>query len=379
MKMRKKLIAVIAALVLVVALVPVAVMAEPDMASRSLPDSVLVNEEFDVTITLETTFGNVVETLPAGFTYVSCEAGSNMPEGGVEGEITGIGEVTFTFFALATPATFTYKVEAPSSPVTDAAFSGVIKYGSPVTEEAVIGDETMDVVSVEPEEPELKELVFTGDLDKGVTETFTPDIPAGVIDLEITLTATADIDLELWDGTTHVIGWHGEIDSAPGGTYQDDTFEYSGYKDGDEYITQEADGPLGRAYTLKVFGYKAGDYEVTVSYTIPVGVDLTPPEITITAPGGTVGSPVTITVSATDDTGVAHIWFGVWPSDYELTYSQEDYQYVISMASGPGALVSVTFTPSSANSYYVAAWAGDTVGNWTPEDAPVTATWVVTE
>jgi len=243
-----------------------------------------------------------------------------------------------------------------------------------------VGGETEITVSVEPEEPELVVQTFTGSLAKGERETLlTPDIPARVIDLAITLTAAADIDLELYDGDTLVIGWKGLCDSkvATTYTYEGDDFAYSGYADGEEYIT--ADGPLGRAYTLKVFGYKAGTYTVTVSYTIPWGVDVTPPVITITAPDATVGVPTTITVSAIDDTGVAYIWFGVWPSDYELTYTEEDYHHVVAMASGSGGEVSLTFTPLWVGNYYVAASAGDTVGNWTPPDAPEIATWVVTE
>ncbi len=145
MRMRKKLIAIIGTLMLVLALVPGVVMATPDTAERDLPDSVLVNAEFDVTITLETTFGQVVETLPANFAFVSCAAGSNMPEGGVSATVDG-QVVTFTFFASATPATFTYTVTAPSSPVTGATFSGVLK---PSPDEAtwsdVGGDTAMDV------------------------------------------------------------------------------------------------------------------------------------------------------------------------------------------------------------------------------------------
>lgn len=124
-------------------------------AERDLPASVLVNEEFDVTITLGTTFGSVVETLPENFTYVSCEAGENMPEGGVTAKVVNVGTlptqemVTFTFFATGTPATFTYKVKAPSSPVTGAEFSGVF-ISSPGIEEPVGGDSVMDVVESGP-------------------------------------------------------------------------------------------------------------------------------------------------------------------------------------------------------------------------------------
>lgn len=145
--MKKKFLAIVGTLMLLAALVPMTVGATAETATRDLPDSVLVNTDFDVTITLETTFGNVVETLPTGFTYASCAAGTNMPAGGVTGTAVG-QEVTFTFFASATPATFTYKVTAPSSAVTGATFSGTLKPGpDPATWTDVGGDLTMDVVS----------------------------------------------------------------------------------------------------------------------------------------------------------------------------------------------------------------------------------------
>ena len=89
-----------------------------------------------------------------------------------------------------------------------------------------------------------------------VTETFTgavaadetaylTTIPAGATELEITLSATADLDLNLYDGLTLVVGWHGEIDSSGTGSYGGDTFAYSGWNGGVEYIN--SDGPLGQA------------------------------------------------------------------------------------------------------------------------------------
>ncbi len=75
------------------------------------------------------------------------------------------------------------------------------------------------------------------------------------------MNGTADVDLELWDGDTKVIGWYGEIDEGRPGTdaYQGDTFEYSGYCGGEEYIR----GPdeIGHTYSFKAFGYEAGMYK----------------------------------------------------------------------------------------------------------------------
>ena len=340
-------------------------------ATRTLPASVDAGANFDVGIDASGCgqLGEVAETLPSGFSYV----GTTSTDVIVTQEDS---VVRFSF--IGDGVSFDYTVAASTTEGTYS-FAGVVK-DEDLNEYPIGGDTQVEVTTPAPEEPELVELEFTGSLTKGERETLlTPDIPAGVIDLAITLMATADIDLELYDGATFVIGWKGLCDSkvATTYTYEGDDFAYSGYADGDEYIT--ADGPLSRAYTLGVFGYKAGNYEVRVSYTVPVGVDLTPPEITITAPDGTVGSPVTITVSATDPSGVASMGFGVWPAEYVLTGALADYNYAIAMAGGPGGEVSITFTPSSANSYYVAAWAVDMVGNATPDLAPVTATWVVTE
>lgn len=225
---------------------------------------------------------------------------------------------------------------------------------------------------------ERVELEFRGSLAKGERETLlTPDIPGGATELEITLDATADIDLELYDSTTFVIGWRAII-SSPGSTtrtYQGDTFAYSGWAGGDEYIT--ADGPLSRAYTLKVYGYEAGDYVVTVSY-MPGPPDETPPEITITAPDGTVGAPTTIEVSATDLSGVSMIWFGVYAEEYPEEWGEGSPVVMICTFDDEG---SVTFTSGWAATYIVEAIAVDNseAHNMTPEDAPETATFEVLE
>jgi len=227
--------------------------------------------------------------------------------------------------------------------------------------------------------PEFEE-TFTGTLAKGASA-YICTIPAGATELAIDLSTAAspgpDLDLELYDGAILVIGEGGQISSGDPGTfpYEGDDFGYSGYNGGEEYIT--ADGPLGQAYDLQVYAFQAGTYTVDVFYVMP-GPDNDPPTITITAPDGAVGVPATITVSATDPSGVAWIWYGVWPDDYVLTGTEADYMQCIAMASGSGNEVILTFTPSLADSYYVAAWAGDMVANWTPDLVPETADWEVT-
>jgi len=174
------------------------------------------------------------------------------------------------------------------------------------------------------------------------------------------------------------------ISSEGSGTfgYEGDTFSYSGYlgvggDPGAEYITSL--GPLTQPYDLKVFGYEAGTYTVDVFYVMP-GPDNDPPVIDIDAPDGTVGVPATITVSATDPSGVAWIWFGVWDEGYVLTGTEADFMASIMMAVGPGNEVSLTFTPFAdlVDDYYVAAWACDTAMNCTPDLTPETVPWSVT-
>jgi len=228
---------------------------------------------------------------------------------------------------------------------------------------------------------------FVGTLAEGVTA-YICTIPGGATELEIYMSTAAppgaDMDLEFYKGPTFVIGEGGQIDSEGSGifSYAGDTFDYSGYlgvggDPGAEYITSL--GPLTQSYDLMVYGYEPGSYSVYVFYMMP-GPDNDPPMIDIDAPGGTVGVPTTITVSATDPSGVAYIWFGVWDDGYVLTGTEADYMQCIAMASGPGGEVSLAFIPFSflVGDYYVAAWAGDMVGNWTPDLSPETAPWSVT-
>lgn len=207
---------------------------------------------------------------------------------------------------------------------------------------------------------------FSGTLTQDETA-FLTTIPAGVTELEITLSATADLDLNLYDGNTFVIGWHGEIDSSGSttDTYEGDTFAYSGWSGGTEYINSA--GPLGQVYDLKVYGYRAGNYTVTVSYVLGAPPN-PPPTISITVPATVaLGNPVTVTVSATDDDGVQMVRFEVSDSDGDIAAS------IMSFA-GEG---SVTCTPGEAGTYTVEAWAIDELGNMTPEANPETTTFVV--
>jgi hypothetical protein len=196
MNMKRKVIAIVATLMLLAALVPMTIGASPETVTRDLPTSVSASAQFDVTITVGASFGQVIETLPTGFTYVSCTAGTNIPAGGVSG--TAVGQVvTFTFYASATPATFTYKVQAPATAVTGAAFSGVFKSG-PTTSEAVGGDTTMDVVSG------AATYTLTMAVSPAGSGTTTPSVgthsyAAGTV-VTITATAASGYDFSYWSG-----------------------------------------------------------------------------------------------------------------------------------------------------------------------------------
>jgi hypothetical protein len=113
-----KLVSAIAAIVLVL-VIAIPVLASPATATRTHPASVASGAEFDVTIEASGcgTFGQVVETLPSGFVYIS----SSLPADQVE----QIGStVKFTFFADA--KSFTYRVEAPTVGTTTCIFQGEV-------------------------------------------------------------------------------------------------------------------------------------------------------------------------------------------------------------------------------------------------------------
>lgn len=88
-------------------------------------------------------------------------------------------------------------------------------------------------------------------------------VPAGVRDVTLRLSSAYDNDLELWHGNTHVVGWHGIIDSSGyrSGAYNGDSIETSGWNGGNEYIRIR--GAVRNSYQVKVFGYEGGGYTVT--------------------------------------------------------------------------------------------------------------------
>jgi len=122
--MRKKILTrrlfpIIVAVVLA-AVIAAPVLASPATATRTLPSSVESGAEFDVSIQASGcgAFGQVVETLPDGFTYISCTPG----DVGVE----QVGNTIKSTFLGS--ASFTYKLEAPTVDTTSTyTFHGVVK------------------------------------------------------------------------------------------------------------------------------------------------------------------------------------------------------------------------------------------------------------
>jgi hypothetical protein len=87
--------------------------------------------------------------------------------------------------------------------------------------------------------------------------------------VELKLSANVDIDLQLWDGASKVVGSGSTpktvlINSKERttGEYKGDTIEYSGYNGGSEWIIIHS--PVRNSYQVKIFGQAPGQYEVTL-------------------------------------------------------------------------------------------------------------------
>ena len=101
-------------------------------------------------------------------------------------------------------------------------------------------------------------------------------IPDGIKDLKINLTAKADLDIELWDGKTFVVGWESDgikaniySNSKVSGKYNGVGITWSGWDGvngakGNEYI--ELTGITKNDFVMKVFGYRAGDVKVVYTW-----------------------------------------------------------------------------------------------------------------
>ena len=148
---RKLLLSIISAVMLAAVLLVVPVLAAAT-ATRTLPATVEPGANFDVGINASGCgfMGQVVETLPAGSTYVSCS------DPGMGVEVVG-NEVKFTF--LGNVVNFTYTVTAPAAEGTYN-FAGVVKDENLV--ESGIGGDTQIEVTEEAPPPPADYPSFTG-------------------------------------------------------------------------------------------------------------------------------------------------------------------------------------------------------------------------
>ncbi|NQW21807.1 MAG: hypothetical protein HQ475_00005 [SAR202 cluster bacterium] len=112
-------------------------------------------------------------------------------------------------------------------------------------------------------------------------------IPEGVDGLQIDLTSANDLDIELWDGKTFVVGW--QIDGrksliyghAPvSGLYNGVRISWSGWdgafgNKGNESI--RISGTTRNPFVMKVFGYQGGDVNADYSWGLETAVALVKP------------------------------------------------------------------------------------------------------
>lgn len=100
------------------------------------------------------------------------------------------------------------------------------------------------------------------------------DLPAGLTDVYVRLDSSADIDIQLYDGSTAIVNYQGGI--LNGAQFQRTTYagvevQYSGYNGeqrsdalGQEYIFIK--GTLTKTLSLRVLGYAAGTANVQYSW-----------------------------------------------------------------------------------------------------------------
>ena len=96
-------------------------------------------------------------------------------------------------------------------------------------------------------------------------------IPSGTSNLRVNLTAQNDLDIELWDGDTFVVGWKAMISNAyeVSGAYNGTTITWSGWygtngNPGNEFI--QINGTTQNVFVMKVFGFHAGSVEVNYTW-----------------------------------------------------------------------------------------------------------------
>ena len=111
---------------------------------------------------------------------------------------------------------------------------------------------------------------YMGDYENAIT---VGEIPAGIKDLNITLTSDKDVDIRLYAGEDKIVHWpYGLLNGSKEKTakYHDINVSYSGYngtdgEKGHEFI--ELSGATPTKMTMKAFGYRAGFATVNYSWS----------------------------------------------------------------------------------------------------------------
>jgi len=111
---------------------------------------------------------------------------------------------------------------------------------------------------------------YMGDYENVIT---VGEIPAGIQDLNITLTSDKDVDIRLYAGEDRIVHWpYGLLNGSKEESteYQGVEVRYSGYngtegEKGHEFI--EINGSTPTAMTMKAFGYKEGFATVNYSWS----------------------------------------------------------------------------------------------------------------
>lgn len=111
---------------------------------------------------------------------------------------------------------------------------------------------------------------YMGDYENAIS---VGNIPAGIKDLNITLTSDKDVDIRLYAGDDKLVHWpYGLLNdpTAKSATYKGVQVAYSGYNGtdgnkGHEYI--KITGATPTAMTMKAFGYRAGYATVNYSWS----------------------------------------------------------------------------------------------------------------
>jgi len=109
-------------------------------------------------------------------------------------------------------------------------------------------------------------------------------VPVGVKDLKVSLTASSDLDLELWDGDVFVVGWESEgrrallySETGIANDYNGTHIAWSGWGGIDGAAGNESisiRGVTKTTFVIKAFGYNAGSVRVEYSWS---GTDIDGP------------------------------------------------------------------------------------------------------